>query len=328
MANFHFYNVLNITIDGLGFYNCGIPTKNSEKGTLHFQNVTNFWVDYIKIQSWRTTDAIRVNNGFGRSVISHSEFSDLGCSHPCIGLVSVHYWNAINNHPTIRKSIFKGSALGIQLVKNVMSHIEISDNIFTSNRRNAIGFDVRQSTAKIRVRNCLVTGNKLSALLFEFTQGPYPLLQIIIENLVIQRNIVNDDYQGGAGMTVYKAEVGQDPIIIIRNVSFLSNEKYTGKMHSAIIALYYTNNVTFTDCKFHGNRGTAIGAYQSTFYMNGYNSFVNNSATEGGAVALLDNSYMFIQNNTEILFLNNYADNVGGVIFVHNSQHLTFYLMF
>ena len=27
---------------------------------------------------------------------------------------------------------------------------------------------------------------------------------------------------------------------------------------------------------------------------------------------------MFIQNNTEILFLNNYADNVGGVIFVHN----------
>jgi len=27
---------------------------------------------------------------------------------------------------------------------------------------------------------------------------------------------------------------------------------------------------------------------------------------------------MFIQNNTEIVFLNNYADKVGGVIFVHN----------
>jgi len=27
---------------------------------------------------------------------------------------------------------------------------------------------------------------------------------------------------------------------------------------------------------------------------------------------------MYIQNNTEILFLNNYADKVGGVIFVHN----------
>ena len=51
--------------------------------------------------------------------------------------------------------------------------------------------------------------------------------------------------------------------------------------------------------------------------MSGNNSFVNNTATEGGAVALLDNSCMFIQNNTEILFLNNYADNVGGAIFVH-----------
>ena len=89
-----------------------------------------------------------------------------------------------------------------------------------------------------------------------------------------------------------------------------------GGIHSAIIVLYCANNVTFTDCKFHGNRGTAICAYQSTFCINGYNSFINNSATEGGAIALLRNSYMFIQNNTEILFLNNYADNVGGVIFV------------
>jgi len=52
MANFHFYNVLNITIDGLGFYNCGIPKKHlfktSTEGTLHFQNVTNLWVDTSK----------------------------------------------------------------------------------------------------------------------------------------------------------------------------------------------------------------------------------------------------------------------------------------
>ena len=73
-------------------------------------------------------------------------------------------------------------------------------------------------------------------------------------------------------MTVYKAEVEQYPIIVIRNVSFLSNKKY-GKMHSAIIALYYANQVTFPDCTFHGNRGTAIGAYQSTFYVSGNNSF-------------------------------------------------------
>ena len=294
VGNFHFNNVSNIKIDGLSFYNCGINTQ----GTLYFQNVRNFWVAYIRIQSRTTTDVIRVKNGLGKSVISHSEFSDLHCSHPCIGRVNVHYQNAIGIHLTISKSTFHGSALRI-IIKNVISHIEITENTVTSSRWNAITLFVQQSIAKVRIRDCLVTDSMRNALYFEFT--PNPSLQVTLEDLVISSIIVTDDFEGGAGMTVYKAAVEQDPIIIIRNVSFLSNEKY-GKMHSAIIALYYANHVTFTDCKFHGNIGTAIGAYQSTFYMSGYNSFINNSATKGGAIALLGNSYMFIQRNTEILF--------------------------
>ena len=158
-----------------------------------------------------------------------------------------------------------------------------------------------------------MTGGKRTALYFELP--PNPSLQLTIEHSVISDNIVGGEFEGGAGLTVHRTTVRQGPIIIIRNVSFLSNEKY-GITHSSTIALYYVNHVTFTDCKFHGNIGTAIGAYQSTFYMNGYNSFINNSATKGGAIALLSNSYMFIQRNTEILFQNNYAD-VGGAIFVH-----------
>ena len=270
-------------------------------------------MDYIRIQSRTTTDAIRVKNGLGKSVISHSKFSDLHCSHPCIGRVYVHYQNAIGIHLTISKSTLQGSALHIT-IKNVTSHIEITENTVTSSRWNAIILFAQQSIAKVRIRDCLVTDSMCSALYFEFT--PNPSLQVTVEDLVISNNIVTDDYEGGAGMTVYKAAVEQDPVITIRNVSFLSNEKY-GKMHSAIITLYYANNVTFTDCKFHGNRGTAIGAFQSTFYMSGYNSFINNSVTKGAAIALLGSSSMYIQNNAEILFLNNYADIVGGAIFVN-----------
>ena len=318
MANFHFYNVSNIKIDGLSFYNCGINTQ----GTLYFQNVRNFWVDYIRIHSRTTTDAIQVKNGLGKSVISHSEFSDLHCQHPCIGRVNVHYQNAIGNHLTISKSTFQGSALYITF-KNVTSHIEITENTVTSSRWNAIAFIAYQSTAKVHIRNCLLTDSMHSALYFEFISNSLLQLELIIEDSVISDNIVTDDYEGGAGMTVYRETVEKDPIFIIRNVSFLSNKKY-GKMHSAIIALYYANHVTFTDCKFHGNIGTAIGAYQSTFYMNGYNSFINNSATKGGAIALLDNSYMFIQRNTAILFQNNCADNVGGAIFAHTTPAFDF----
>ena len=311
MGNFHFYNVSNIKIDGLGFYNCGINTP----GTLYFQYVTNFWVDYVKIQTRTTTDVIQVKNGLGRSIISRSEFSDIDSSRAGIGRVSVYYQNVFDNHLTVSKSIFKGSALNInvEFTKSVISHIDISDNIFTSSKWNAISLFVDQSTAIVHIRNCLVTGGRLTALYFELP--PNPSLQLTIEDSVISDNIVGGEFEGGAGMTVLRATVQQDPIIIIRNVSFLHNEKY-GVTHSSIIAIYFASHVTFTDCKFHGNLGTAIGAYQSTFYMSGYNTFINNTADKGGAIALLGNSYMCIQKNAEILFLNNYADIVGGAIYV------------
>ena len=319
MANFHFYNVSNIKIDGLGFYNCGIITQ----GTLYLQHVTNFLIDFITIQSWRTTAfAVRVKNefGYGRLVISHSEFRDLYIHIDC----NPHYQNAIiGNHLIISKSIFKGSGLSIHLIRNaIVSHIEISDNVFSSSRSKPISLSADQSAAMVHIRNCLVTDSLHGVLHFELTANPWLLLTI--ENSVISNNIVTDVFEGGAGVTVYRETAEKEPVIILRNVSFLHNEKFGG-MYSAIVALRCTNDVTFTDCKFYGNRGTAIGAYQSTFYMNGYNTFINNSATKGGAIALLDNSYMFIQNNTQTLFQNNYAD-VGGAIFVQNIPVIDFLL--
>ena len=312
IGKFYFHNVSNVTIHGLSFYYYGIPQLPSlimSPRVLYFENVTNFCIDYIKIQSWlKTKSTIRIRNGFGRSLISHSELSNIDC------FVNGY---AIDNHLTISKSTFKGSGLFISL-NNVTSNIQISDSIFTSSRWMAIYLCASQSSVVIHIRNCLLTGGTRCALYFRLRKN-LSGLQITIKNSVISNNIVTDNFEGGAGMTVYRlyrAAVEQDPIIIITNVSFLHNEKF-GVMHSAIIALYCENHVTFTDCRFHGNRGTAIGAYQSTFNMNGYNSFINNSATEGGAIALLSNSYMFIQRNTEIVFLNNYADNVGGAIFVH-----------
>ena len=80
--------------------------------------------------------------------------------------------------------------------------------------------------------------------------------------------------------------------------------------------------MVFIDCKFYESSGTLVRAFMSTFFLNGTNSFVNNSASEGGTVALLENSHMIINDNTETLFLNNYASGTGGAIFVYNSYPL------
>ena len=54
-------------------------------------------------------------------------------------------------------------------------------------------------------------------------------------------------------------------------------------------------------------------------YITGQNSFIDNSASEGGAIVLLQNSHLIVMNNTEVLFLNNYAYDVRSTIFVQNN---------
>ena len=91
------------------------------------------------------------------------------------------------------------------------------------------------------------------------------------------------------------------------------------KSISSAISLYKVNNVTFINCIFQSSRGTAICAFWSDLYITGQNSFIDNSASEGGAIVLLQSSHLIVMNNTEILFLNNYAYDVGGAIFVQNN---------
>jgi len=59
---------------------------------------------------------------------------------------------------------------------------------------------------------------------------------------------------------MYRAEVEQDPIISQGKDPFSGVWRNGFSCYNTLLL-----NVTFTDCKFHGNRGTAIGAYQSTF---------------------------------------------------------------
>ena len=53
---------------------------------------------------------------------------------------------------------------------------------------------------------------------------------------------------------------------------------------------------------------------QLTLYKN--SNFVNNSGTFGGGMALYDSSHLILKEQTNISFVNNYASESGGGIFV------------
>ena len=326
-GNFHFQHTSNTMIVGLLFF--FEPMDQYHSGTLMLDNAINFRIHRIIVYNLgQFGHSVRIQKGFGKSIISHSEFYHLNSSessdrHISISMTGnyVSSYIAIENHLTINKSIYNGagqSAIDISLQDIRSFFIEISDSSITSSKGNGFAFVSYHSSATVHITNCSVKHNKYSGL-FYYIDSATSLIQIVIENSIISNNILNTD--GGAGMAIMIEEDigGKSPLITIRNVSFVRNEHYGEKGLSSAILLYKLRNVNFDDCVFRANRGTAIRALWSDLYITGQNSFIDNSATEGGAIALLQNSHLKILNNTEILFLNNYAYDVGGAIFVQNS---------
>ena len=106
------------------------------------------------------------------------------------------------------------------------------------------------------------------------------------------------------------------------NVTFINCSIYENKVKSAtdlgIMMLVYSHNVTLDNCSFCSNKNTAIWAYSSNFILSGTVLFSDNTTYEGGALAFYGESAVYIANNTDVTFLNNTAENVGGAVFVRN----------
>ena len=326
-ANFHFWQTSNVTIVDLLFV--VEPVVSIVSGTLMFNGGINFRIQRVIVQNWERESnchghTIHLKNTYGKSIILDSEFHEFKSSgnvgsHILISH-SVHGNYLIDNHLIVTNSTFTGapmSAADITLESSRSVFIEISDSYIISNKGIGIVFAIHNTIATVYITNCLVTQNKGGGLHSDIFQ-PTHRIQIVITNSTISKNERNTDE--GAGMAMILDEkVEKGPVVILKNVSFINNTSYGVQKISSAVLLYMLNNVTFIGCKFHANKGTVICVFSSVFYINGHTSFIDNSATQGGAIVLLENSQVVIMNNTEILFLNNYAQDVGGTIFVLNT---------
>ena len=61
---------------------------------------------------------------------------------------------------------------------------------------------------------------------------------------------------------------------------------------------------------------TAILAVGSNFIFQGKHMFRNNSAVNGAGIMLLQNSYLYLLDNTELTFIDNSASERGGAIYL------------
>ena len=217
--------------------------------------------------------------------------------------------------------------------------VRIRDSIWKNNGWNVISIYTYSFGAnqKIEITNCTLTGH-ITAIYVSSNHVDirhknhaitvtYAAPEIKIERTVIRDNNLNmTTGKRGTGLHMICEGINySQPSVVLKNVLFSFNIE-SGRPPAvkpgqpAVVYLIFAQNVSFIDCSFVDNRGSPIIAYRSHFNVSGTLNFINNTGYEGGAVAFHDDSSMSVQNNTEVLFAGNYAQHVGGAIFVKRCE--------
>ena len=130
---------------------------------------------------------------------------------------------------------------------------------------------------------------------------------------------INCNFSGNHGMQgIVTLSYSHNGTFINCNINqnkVISTDSYTS---CGIMVIDISYNVILINCSFYANIGTSIWAYNSNFTLSGTVLFSDNTAYEGGALAFYGESVVYIANNTDVTFLNNTAENVGGAVFVRN----------
>ena len=125
--------------------------------------------------------------------------------------------------------------------------------------------------------------------------------------------------------------VGVTPYATFSDCFFLNNTNHYIKSSDkpvGIGALYSDNiPVVFSgNCSFSHNKGTALTG-SATFFILAKNSvtkFDENVGNNGGAIALLGNTYIILDQNTKVWFTGNKAYSKGGAIYFVSSSERDF----
>ena len=176
------------------------------------------------------------------------------------------------------------------------------------------------SSSAILMDGCWIRGYPNEAIQVELGRSKLTLANSTVTN----RNVGELHSPSRAlamGLSVhvhYNFSCNQNYSVMIKNVSFVQNHLSTlfHALSPPVVYLQNTGPVTFINCSFCNNSGTAIQAFNSYFYFSNNIVFVNNTAYEGGALAFLGISYVVLANNTNIVFQNNSAKRAGGAVYV------------
>ena len=205
----------------------------------------------------------------------------------------------------ITDCLFINNSVSMHTGYNTSLHVIVKNSTFTCNK------------------NGLIVGSYLPLHLIDATS-----LSVVVEDSIFVENI-------GLSLEVSYFESRSANSIIfyvqLKNVTFYNNTNLLS--NGGIVQVNGGVSLSVEDsCVFKGNHGTPIKAYYaSSITLSGLVIFEDNAAYQGGAISMSFSMLRFKSvngTNTNILFINNTAERVGGSIFVEQSVISNWYLEF
>ena len=219
------------------------------------------------------------------------------------GDIHIRIQNEVNYVVTLRDSYIgnsEGAAISILLLRpeaNLSQRIHISNSVIDKGKA---GIDIR----------------------YYNSPASKTIPQIMIDNCIIMNIRFNDNKYRRESYKAIRVYAEHPQLsVVLSNISFDNNK--LGGIH-----IFSVKEVELADCRFVGNEGTPIALYSSTIKVSGTLTFMNNTAYQGGAMAFYGKSYMSVnsENETQIVFINNYAEQFGGAIFVQQTEDVPCFL--
>ena len=204
--------------------------------------------------------------------------------------------------------------------------------------RIALLFFNMQATVEynsIEIQNCTFTNNSAyygGAVSYKITKEPN---QITASNTLTFARCSwhSNKAQTGSAVNLVSQPfpVGVTPYVRFSDCMFSHNmNRYSDNSTKPVgTGALYSDNIPVEfsgKCNFSSNEGTAL-AGATTYFMlvnDSLTLFSNNSGNNGGAIALLGNTYLILEKNTTLWFTDNKAYSKGGAIYFISSSERDF----
>ena len=150
------------------------------------------------------------------------------------------------------------------------------------------------------------------------------------ENVTVPQQIIIESCQfydnvglAGSGVYITQAEILplNSPLSFVLANLTINNNIILDDHPSCAMFLYSVELAYIHNAHVFNNNDTGLLVYDSVVMFLGFdNKIYNNNASRGGGIAVYGNSILIISNGTYIDFLNNYAEELGGGIYINSKS--------